>query len=261
MEGVKKMASQEELQKRVTELETELSHTQAIEARRVRNASDFWRTRLDQACNCGLFQMRNRIPATAPDYEKDLVCVLCGKPWLPATKILCECGAFCAWGEAKGAEPSPWIKTKNGYVPRPPEEQMRPYTGVAVIIMRDSKILMSERLKGNGKGTYGLPGGHLEFGETFERACRRELKEETGLDCGDVKFVTAVNKGVMPESGRHYITLFFSASISSEAVPQDMEPDKHGPWKWFGKAELPKKMFEDFKSIIYARFCECGRPL
>lgn len=38
----------------------------------------------------------------------DLVCVLCGEPWEPSFKNRCECGGFCTWGEAKGAQPSSW---------------------------------------------------------------------------------------------------------------------------------------------------------
>lgn len=51
---------------------------------------------------------------------KPSVCVLCGEPWEPGWKNRCECGGFCTWGRAKGAEPDSWIKTEGGYVPKPP---------------------------------------------------------------------------------------------------------------------------------------------
>ena len=47
------------------------------------------------------------------------VCVLCGRPWIPAVKNRCECGGICSWGVAKGAEPESWQKVSGGHVPRP----------------------------------------------------------------------------------------------------------------------------------------------
>jgi hypothetical protein len=52
--------------------------------------------------------------------ETDLVCVICGEPWEPPIKNRCECGGFCTWGYAKGADPLSWHKTEGGLVPNPP---------------------------------------------------------------------------------------------------------------------------------------------
>ena len=49
------------------------------------------------------------------------VCVLCGAPWVPGCKNLCECGGFCTWGPAKGAEPSSWdVDADGNWTPKPP---------------------------------------------------------------------------------------------------------------------------------------------
>ena len=50
---------------------------------------------------------------------KDLVCVLCGEPWLPTVKNRCECGGFCSWGEKKGGDPMSWDVTDKGWTPKP----------------------------------------------------------------------------------------------------------------------------------------------
>jgi hypothetical protein len=50
---------------------------------------------------------------------ENLVCVLCGEPWIPGCKNRCQCGGFCSWGPHKGAEPSSWTRTKKGYIPNP----------------------------------------------------------------------------------------------------------------------------------------------
>ena len=54
-----------------------------------------------------------------------LVCVLCGRPWLPEVKNLCECGGFCSWGEKQGGDPSSWTVTEQGWIPNPPPASAR----------------------------------------------------------------------------------------------------------------------------------------
>ncbi len=61
-------------------------------------------------------------------------------------------------------------------------------------------------------GTYALPGGHLDFGESFEQCAAREVKEETGLNVQDVRFLTATNT-VFGDAGKHYVTIFLTAMV------------------------------------------------
>jgi 8-oxo-dGTP diphosphatase len=49
------------------------------------------------------------------------------------------------------------------------------------IILRNGKLLLLHRQK-PGRDYYILPGGGVELDESFEEACIREVKEETGLD-------------------------------------------------------------------------------
>jgi 8-oxo-dGTP diphosphatase len=49
------------------------------------------------------------------------------------------------------------------------------------LIVRDGKLLLFHRQK-PGRDYYSLPGGGVELEESFEQACIREVKEETGLD-------------------------------------------------------------------------------
>lgn len=54
---------------------------------------------------------------------------------------------------------------------------------VRVVLERpDGAILMQARA--DFVGMWGLPGGHIEIGESAERAARREVLEETGLTLG-----------------------------------------------------------------------------
>lgn len=68
-------------------------------------------------------------------------------------------------------------------------------------------------------GTIQCPGGHLEHGESFAETAAREVQEETGLEIGNIKFLTATND-VFPE-GKHYVTIFVTCTIvGMEKVPK-----------------------------------------
>lgn len=69
------------------------------------------------------------------------------------------------------------------------------------------------------QGTWGHPGGHLEFNESFEDCAAREVLEETGLEVTDIRFLTAINNANM-EGGKHYVTIF----VGCRLVDEDAEP-------------------------------------
>ena len=53
--------------------------------------------------------------------------------------------------------------------------EQRPYVGLGVLVLRDDKVLIGQRLNSLGAGEYALPGGHLEFGEELEECAAREV--------------------------------------------------------------------------------------
>ncbi len=56
-------------------------------------------------------------------------------------------------------------------------------------------------------GTWGFPGGRLEFGEEILACAARETLEETGLAVEALKLV-AVTNTVFHDENAHYITLY-----------------------------------------------------
>ncbi|RMZ73382.1 NUDIX domain [Pyrenophora seminiperda CCB06] len=110
----------------------------------------------------------------------------------------------------------------------------RPKIGVAAFLQHPqnpSSILMGTRLSSHGAGTLQCPGGHLEHGESFAQTAIREVKEETGLDVGRVRFVTdEEGKG---GKSKHYVTIFVVCEIiGEEVVARTMEPTKCSGWEW-----------------------------
>src|SRR5664279_973428 len=52
---------------------------------------------------------------------------------------------------------------------------------VGAIAVRDGALLLIRRRRSPSRGSWSLPGGRVEPGETAEDALRREVAEETGL--------------------------------------------------------------------------------
>lgn len=101
-----------------------------------------------------------------------------------------------------------------------------PRVGVGVIVLRDGLVLLGERLGAHGSGTWALPGGHLEFGESVERCARREVLEETALELDAVSPGTFTSD-VFAREAMHYVTLFVLAR-STDGEPVVCEPGKTG---------------------------------
>lgn len=57
----------------------------------------------------------------------------------------------------------------------------RPRLSVVAVIDNLDHVLIGARRRGKYKGTYVLPGGGVEVGETLDEALVREVMEETGV--------------------------------------------------------------------------------
>lgn len=119
--------------------------------------------------------------------------------------------------------------------------------GFGVMLMRDRNVLFGRRhddpVKADsvlrGEGTWTLPGGKLDYGESFEEGARREVAEETGIKLHSVR-VIAVNND--KNEYAHFVTIgMFSDDFLGEATV--MEPDEIVEWKWFSLDNLPSPLY------------------
>ena len=63
---------------------------------------------------------------------------------------------------------------------------------VAVIVNQSGDLLVGTRAFDPAKGTLDLPGGFVDMGESLEDSAIREVKEETGLDISEAKYLFSV---------------------------------------------------------------------
>ncbi|MDD3984908.1 MAG: NUDIX hydrolase [Methanobacterium sp.] len=57
-----------------------------------------------------------------------------------------------------------------------------PLLTVDIVIIHNKSVILIKRKNPPYKGSWALPGGFVEYGETVESAAIRETKEETGLN-------------------------------------------------------------------------------
>jgi 8-oxo-dGTP diphosphatase len=130
--------------------------------------------------------------------------------------------------------------------------EKRPKVGLGVVVIKDGKILLGKRMNSHGEGTWCYPGGHLEYGESWEECARRETREETGIEIKNVRFGTATND-IFTTEDKHYITICMIADYDS-GEEKIMEPEKCEEWEWFAWDNLPEPLFLPIVNQLKAGF-------
>jgi ADP-ribose pyrophosphatase YjhB (NUDIX family) len=87
---------------------------------------------------------------------------------------------------------------------------------VGVVLEYEEQIVLIKRSQEPGKGKLDLPGGFVDPDEGAEKAARREVKEELGLDLGAVTYLGSY-PNMYEFKGVTYKTcdLFFSSRIDT----------------------------------------------
>ncbi|HUD06214.1 MAG TPA: NUDIX hydrolase [Candidatus Saccharimonadales bacterium] len=126
--------------------------------------------------------------------------------------------------------------------------------GIGVFIFKDGKFLMGRRKGSHGDGHWSIPGGHLEFGETFEDTASREVLEETGLEIRNVRF-GAVTNDYFKDEGKHYVTIWVLSDWAS-GKEQLTEPDKFIEMQWRDFDNLPTPLFLPWQQLLSSQFID-----
>lgn len=124
--------------------------------------------------------------------------------------------------------------------------------GIGVFVFKNGTFLLLKRFGSHGAQTWSLPGGHMEFGESFEQTARREVKEETGLDITNVRF-GAVTNDIFENEGKHCVTVWMLSDwVSGE--PTIMEPEKCLEQQWSSFDNLPEPLFPSWHQLLPSQF-------
>lgn len=134
------------------------------------------------------------------------------------------------------------------------DDKKRVGAGFGVILEKEGKILLGMRHTDpnkadselHGEGTWTLPGGKLEWGETFEEGAVREVKEETGIIAENPEVISVHNH---KNQYAHFVTIGLVCS-TWEGEAKVMEPDEIIEWQWFDIQNLPTPMYFPSAEVI-----------
>lgn len=132
------------------------------------------------------------------------------------------------------------------------EKMQRPGIGVGVFIFKNGKFLMILRHGAHGKGTWSVPGGWMEYGESFGRTAEREVMEEVGLKIKNVRF-GAVTNTVFRKEKVHSVTLWLLSDYQGGQT-KIMEPQKIKDLAWADFDSLPKPLFQPWENLLDSEF-------
>jgi len=101
----------------------------------------------------------------------------------------------------------------------------RPFIGVGAVVFKEESVLLIQRGRPPRQGSWSLPGGLQEVGETVFAAAAREVLEETGLTIRVIELVEVVDSITRDPEGRtqyHYTLVDVRAEWrAGEAVAAD----------------------------------------
>ena len=126
---------------------------------------------------------------------------------------------------------------------------------------KENRLLMQCR---SDVGSWGLPGGIMELGETVQDTARREVFEETGLRLGNLELFGIYSRPdydkTFPNGDQVSMVqfIFTCNDFVGELVSQNEESLKN---KFFPLGGLPNDLFSDHKQFLNDFFSQKERPI
>jgi len=121
-----------------------------------------------------------------------------------------------------------------------------PILTVDGILLDKDRVLLLKRAIRPFLGSWTLPGGHVEYGETVEKAIKREVKEELGIPV-KIKKLFGVYSNPKRDPRYHTVSIVYLLGKIRGKIRIDRESSE---FKYFSFKNLPKKIGFDHRQIL-----------
>lgn len=98
-----------------------------------------------------------------------------------------------------------------------------------VIFDPAARVLLIRRGHDPFCGSYALPGGFVETGETVEAACRREVREETGIEVPELRLVGVYSDPARDPRG-HTVSIAYGTLLPLALNPRSGSDAANAEW-------------------------------
>jgi mutator protein MutT len=124
--------------------------------------------------------------------------------------------------------------------------------GAYGVLLKENKLLLTQKKAGPYAELWGLPGGQVEFGESPEEALKRELTEETALETDSIElFTIAVANGTYKNNEGPYqfhqigiVYRIIEARIAIGVVPEELV-------RWVELSQIRRKELTPFANSVF----------
>ncbi|CAI9390672.1 NUDIX hydrolase [Niallia sp. Sow4_A1] len=120
---------------------------------------------------------------------------------------------------------------------------------VVIMLNEQEEVLLQKRLD----GYWGLPGGLMDLGESFEEVARREVFEETGLKVENLTLLNVFSGSdyyfKIPNGDEVYAVtaVYFTKDISGEMNIDYNESEK---MQYFPLNKLPSELSDEYRGYL-----------
>ena len=123
--------------------------------------------------------------------------------------------------------------------------------GSTVLVLNDRyQLLMMKR---SDNGSWGIPGGAMELGETTEETARRELLEETGLEVGELTLFGVFSGNELYyryPGGEEVYNVSVVYTVDGIRGNVELLDGEHISFQYFELSKLPENVSPPIKPIL-----------